>query len=90
MDHRRSLQSLPPLPFDTAKWATLQKRLKLPPQQARVAELVLRGLRDKQIAELLGLKIPTVRTYLSRLFTRFRVGDRVELILHLVAAVNTL
>jgi len=59
--------------------------LQLAPQQARIVELILRGLRDKQIAAELGLGVPTVRTYLKRVFVRVGVQDRVELVLRVFA-----
>jgi DNA-binding CsgD family transcriptional regulator len=39
---------------------------------------------DKQIAEKIGIKVPTVRTHMGRLFDKLSVGDRVELVLHFV------
>jgi DNA-binding CsgD family transcriptional regulator len=59
--------------------------LKLPPQQARLIRLMLNGKRDKQIAAAMGLKVPTVRTYLARLFDRTGSGDRVDLLLRVFA-----
>lgn len=73
-----------PLPIGDAGWARASAMLKLPPQQSRIVELLLRGKRDKQIAHELGLTLPTVRTYLARIFVRVGVTDRVELILHVV------
>ena len=57
----------------------------LSPQQARIAALVMAGKPDKQIAWEMGLKRPTVRTYLSRMFLRFGVSDRTGLALRLYA-----
>lgn len=68
-----------PLPADV--WAKVVQSLALSPQQARIVEALLRGMRDKQIAHEIGLTTPTVRTYLGRIFRRVGVKDRVELIL---------
>jgi DNA-binding NarL/FixJ family response regulator len=76
-------EHIPPLPLPAEKWNQLVATLKLPPQQIRIVELILRNRCDKQIAAALGLKVPTVRTYLHRIFERLRVGDRLELVLRL-------
>ncbi len=68
-------------PLDRETWAKTISILCLSPQQARIVELLLLGMRDKQIAAQMGLKVPTVRTYLDRIFKRVGVQDRVELIL---------
>jgi len=71
----------PPPVLDGETWTGVVADLALSPQQARIVGLILRGMRDKQIAAELGLSVPTVRTYLSRVFVRVGVQDRVELIL---------
>jgi len=42
---------------------------------------LLLGMQDKQIARELDLSVPTIRTYLGRIFLRTGVKDRVGLIL---------
>jgi DNA-binding NarL/FixJ family response regulator len=78
-------QNIPDLPLPPEKWRQLVERLQLPRQQIRIVELILRNCCDKQIAAELGLKVPTVRTYLQRTYVRLGVSDRVELILRLFA-----
>lgn len=68
-------------PFDAATWVRVVEVLGLPPQQARIVERLLCGMCDKQIALDLSLSVPTVRTYLGRIFDRLGVRDRVQLIL---------
>ena len=68
-----------------AEWEDVRRELQLTPQQARVVELILQGMRDKQIAAALGLSLPTVRTHLRRLFSRIGISDRVELVLRAFA-----
>jgi DNA-binding NarL/FixJ family response regulator len=75
-----------PLPMPENVWHKIAAPLKLSPQQLSITELILRGLQDKQIAECLGIKKPTVRTQLDRIKTRIGVGDRMELVLRLFAA----
>jgi len=76
-------QNIPDLPLPPEKWQQLMETIQLPPQQIRIVELILRNYCDKQIAVALGLKVPTVRTYLHRVFERLGVGDRLELVLRL-------
>jgi DNA-binding NarL/FixJ family response regulator len=91
MPTRRTSTSIPqggnllPLPLDQRKWIHLASNLRLPPQQQKIVELILRGMQDKQIAIRLGISVPTVRTYLSRLYARLGVSDRMELVLKLFA-----
>jgi DNA-binding NarL/FixJ family response regulator len=82
-------QNIPELPLPPEKWRQLIKALPLPPQQIRIVELILRNCCDKEIAAALGLKVPTIRTYLQRIYQRLGVSDRVELILRLFAMSHT-
>lgn len=68
-------------PLTAAEWNYAVKTLGPSPQQAKIVELILRGLKDKQIAAELELGFSTVRTYLDRIFMRLEVADRVELVL---------
>lgn len=79
-----------PLPFDATAWAGIVRSLGLSPQQARIVERILRGMCDKQIALDLGLSVPTVRTYLTRVFHHLEVDDRVQLILRVFAEARPL
>jgi DNA-binding NarL/FixJ family response regulator len=68
--------------FSGNEWLELKRDLSLSPRQADVVEQLLQGHSDKQIAHELQMSVPTVRTHLCRLFTRFGVEDRCELIVH--------
>lgn len=70
----------PPLPMSEGDWNAVAEQLALSPRQTRIVELVVCGLKDRQIADELGISVPTVRTYLSRIFSRLHVDDRVALI----------
>jgi len=65
--------------FSETEWTDLHHSLGLSRRQAQIVERLLCGRSDKQIA------VPTVRTHLGRLFMRFGVADRCELILHMFA-----
>ena len=69
--------------FSEQDWTWLKEDLGLPPRQAEVLRWVLRGMGDKQVACATGISINTVRTHMSRLFSKFGSNDRVELILHM-------
>jgi len=79
------VSSLAPLPLSPEKWNQLAQALRLSPQQKRIVELLLQNRCDKQIAVDMGLAHSTLRTYISRIFHRTGVSDRVELILLIFA-----
>ena len=72
------------------QWERVVALLGLSPQQARIVALILEGKPDKQIAREMGVRVPTVRTYLTRIFQRTGAADRVELVLHVFACAATL
>jgi DNA-binding CsgD family transcriptional regulator len=84
------LNDRPPLPLGEAEWTVVVRTLRLSPQQARIVESLLQGNRDKQIARDVGVSVPTERTYLSRIFLRVGVQDRIELILKVFATAHAL
>jgi DNA-binding NarL/FixJ family response regulator len=59
--------------------------MQLSQRQARVVELLLRGMSEKQIAADLGIKKTTVREYLDRISVRTRTRGRMELAMHVLA-----
>jgi DNA-binding NarL/FixJ family response regulator len=48
-------------------------------REQQVLELLLEGLHDCQIAAHLGIKEPTVRTYVARLMVKFGAANRTQL-----------
>ncbi len=71
-----------------AEWIFVQEELGLSSQQAQVVKCLLQAKGDKQIARELGISMATVRTYMSRLFQKLDVNDRVELVLHVFACLR--
>lgn len=65
------------------EWIQVRQSLGLSPRQSEIVKHLLLGESDKQIARELRISIPTVRTHLGRLFQKFELNDRVELILHI-------
>ncbi len=70
--------------FTESEWLEIVNELSLPPRQAEVIKYLFLGHSDKQIAMELKIEVPTVRTHLSRLFSRFDVQDRTKLVLYVV------
>jgi DNA-binding NarL/FixJ family response regulator len=78
-------ENFPDLPLPVERWRRIAQAMELSPQQLRIVELILRNHCDKQIAAAMGLKVPTVRTYLTRIFQHLGVRDRGELVLRVFA-----
>jgi DNA-binding NarL/FixJ family response regulator len=70
--------------FTESEWLEIVNELSLPPRQVEVIKYLFLAHSDKQIAMELKISVPTVRTHLSRLFSRFDVQDRTELVLYVV------
>jgi len=68
--------------FSHEEWDQLITEISLSPRQADLVQLLFEGHSDKQIARKLDIAIPTVRTHFSRLFSKFNIQDRHELIIH--------
>ena len=64
------------------EWTSVKKELALSPRQAQIVWCLLHAKADKQIAGEIGISVPTVRTYLDRLFHKLHVNDRVGLLVH--------
>ena len=71
--------------FSGGEWLQLKEDLSLSPRQAEVVEQLFLGHSDKQIAQELHVSVPTVRTHLCRLFSRFDVEDRCGLVVQVFA-----
>ncbi len=67
--------------FKKDEWQRLAEELALSPRQSDIMYLLLTGKSDKQISKEAGIALPTVRTHFGRLFQKFNVQDRSELIL---------
>jgi len=64
------------------EWTQLQHHLGLSPRQAQIVREILHAKSDKQIARELDIALPTVRTHMGRLFRKFDLNDRTELVVH--------
>jgi len=79
-----------PAPARRRHWAAVVERLGLSPQQARIVEVILSGSATSRSRQKLGLAVPTVRTYLGRIFQRLGVEDRVELVVRVFVTAREL
>lgn len=70
--------------FDKREWKTIIEELDLSPRQSEIVQLLFFGKSDKQISKELNVAVATVRTHLGRLFSKYKVQDRTELILYIV------
>lgn len=59
--------------------AVRRSRAELGPRQRDVAQLAVRGLTNREIGELLGISINTVKARLKEVFHRLDVTNRTEL-----------
>ena len=65
------------------EWAVSPAELHLTPRQGEILALVLRGLPNKRIAQMLCLSESTVKEHLTGIFERLGVKSRVETLTHL-------
>jgi DNA-binding NarL/FixJ family response regulator len=73
------LSAAPPLPLSSNHWECVVAAIGLSPQQARVAELMLRDLTDKEIAAVLGISQSTLETHQERISLRTATRGRMQL-----------
>ena len=64
------------------EWDILREMAGISPRQTDILKCIMQGESDKQIAEELGISLPTVRTHIERLFHKFDLNDRVELLIY--------
>jgi len=48
------------------------------PRQSQILSLMAEGFSDKEIARKIGVKYPTVRTHIDRVFRGYGVRNRTE------------
>lgn len=56
------------------------RRVRLSPQELRTLRLLLQGHSEKQVAAELGISVNTVHCYVKRIYLRFGVNTRAELL----------
>ncbi len=71
---------------DAAAAAARDRLAALTDREREVAQAIARGLSNSDIARELHLSVPTVKTHISRLFTKLRVDNRVQIAIAVLAA----
>ena len=56
----------------------------LTPRQREVAELLVRGLTNREIGDVLGIRMGTVKNYVEAILSVLEVSNRTEAVLALV------
>ena len=64
-----------------ARKGLLDRTRKLSQREWRVTEMVAQGMKNREIAPLLGIGVHVVRNYLSAVYDKIGVSNRVELAL---------
>jgi DNA-binding NarL/FixJ family response regulator len=64
--------------FRQANPATIQNSDGLSPREQEVLDLLARGYLYKEIAELLNISVPTVNTYVRRMYEKLHVRSRAQ------------
>ncbi len=64
-----------------ARKGLLDRTRSLSQKQYRVTEMVAQGMKNSEIAALLGIRVHVVRNYVSAVYDKIGVSNRVELAL---------
>lgn len=67
--------------FSIDEWKRLADHIELSGRPYQVLQALFEGLNDRDIAERLDMSYWTVRTHLTKLFKKFNVQDRNELVI---------
>ena len=70
--------------LDEKQWLYLKDKYGLTSRELQVAILLCRGFTNERIAKALDIKQGTVKTHLRNLYRRFRVKNKVRMILILI------
>lgn len=54
----------------------------LTPLERRICRVLVEGANNREIASELGIKVGTVKNYLSQIYNKLRVRNRVQLIVY--------
>jgi DNA-binding CsgD family transcriptional regulator len=82
---REDALAMPPKLFGPDEWQRIVRALEFSPREAEITALVLHGMKDDAIARELGIKKPTVRTHLRKIFQSLGVDSRLGLALRVFA-----
>jgi DNA-binding NarL/FixJ family response regulator len=78
------VESLPLLPIEPERWRAIINVIELSPQQAKILDLLLRGMDDKEIAPVVGIPQSILRDNIARILARTGSNNRMELATHVL------
>ncbi|WP_435298860.1 response regulator [Timonella sp. A28] len=76
-------------PDDSAQRTALKSLELLTERELEVAQAIAQGLSNSEIAQALYMSVPTVKTHISRIFTKFEVDNRVQIAIRMHDAGRT-
>jgi len=68
-------------PIDENGWAYLQIKYHLTPRELQICVGICRGLSYKQLADSMEIEVTTVRMYLSKIYIKVGVHNKIMLLL---------
>lgn len=71
-------------PLPATHWKAVCRAMGLTGQLARVVELVIQDLGDKDIADAMGIGLGTVKVYLTRIGKQTNTSGRVQLLVYVL------
>ncbi len=69
------------------QWHVVARTFRLSGREMEVATLVLRDMKENEIAERLKISPHTVHTYLERLFRKVSVASRTQLVIRVLSVI---
>jgi len=66
------------------QWSYLQKRYSITTRELQIAQLVCRGLGNEQIADLLKIRLGTVKTHIRNIYRKTWVHNKIAMLLRFV------
>jgi len=89
IDYRGSFYSRSNFTLLSVKqWNYLQILYHMGERELAVAKLACRGINNKEIAEVLNIKVGTVKTHLKNIFSKTRSRNKISMLLRFVDDAN--
>jgi DNA-binding CsgD family transcriptional regulator len=67
------------------EWSRIWSYFNLSPREQQIAEMIVRGMSDSEVATSLGISPHTVHTHIERLYRKVNANSRAGLILRVFA-----
>jgi RNA polymerase sigma factor (sigma-70 family) len=76
--------------LDAAEHSQAYKLARVSPRQEEILGLLAKGYRYREIAEILGVSIETIRTQLHRAYEKLQVSSRTEAVVKYLGKENAI